>query len=180
MRNCGKISLGVAAFFLAAAVQAGDSRVDAVQAGASQAGVSQIMVNTDAQAIVAQQREIQAEAAAGRGRYKDMAPSVMGELRGHQTLVLQLLDGKERSTELPQEQQMELFNSLEAISAIINKAEDERMICRRERTVGSRMATNVCRTVGERRSAQEEARDAMTDRGVMCTTCGPQSGWRGN
>ncbi|MGY0633577.1 hypothetical protein [Luteimonas sp. A478] len=171
--------MGVAAFLLAAAVQAGDSRVDAVQAGAPQAGASQIMINTDAQAIVAQQREIQAEAAAGRGRYKEMNPTVMGELRGHQTLVLQLLEDKESSTELPREQQMELFNSLEAISAIINKAEDDRMICRRERTVGSRMATNVCRTVGERRAEQQEARDAMTDRGTLCTTCGPQSGWRG-
>ena len=168
MRKLGKSALGLVILLLAATVQA----------GATQADGSQVTVDTNAPAIVAQQLEIRAEAAAGRGRYKDMDPTAMGELRGHQDLVLGLLEGKERSTDLPQEQQVEVFNSLEAISAIINKAEDDRMICRRERSVGSRMATNVCRTVGERRAAQQNAREAMNDRGIQCTNCGPQSGWR--
>lgn len=169
MGRFGIISLGLAALLLAATAQAGDGQLSDPQ----------ILINTNAQEIVAQQQEIRAEADAGRGRYEDMDPATMQELRGHQDLVLGLLEGQERSTDLPEDSQMELFNSLEAISGILNKAEDERMICRRERTVGSRMATRVCRTVAQRRAEQQDARDAMIDRGTMCTNCGTDSSWRG-
>ena len=105
----------------------------------------------------------------------------MNQLREHQDLVLNLLEGHERSTELSREDQMAVFNALEAISAILNRAEDERMICRRERSVGSRFATEVCRTVAERRGDSRDARDKITERGLLCSgpQCGPDSSWRG-
>lgn len=147
----------------------------------AQAGDSQIRINTNAQEIIAQQHEIRADAEAGEGRYKDMDAVTMKQLRDHQEVVLGLLEGHERSTDLPREDQMTVFNSLEAISAILNQAEEDRMICRRERTVGSRFATEVCKTVGERRAETRDARDRMTERGTFCSgaNCGPDSSWRG-
>jgi len=145
------------------------------------AGDSQILINTNAQEIIAQQQQIRADAEAGQGRYRDMDAPTMKQLREHQDVVLGLLEGHERSTELSREDQMTVFNSLEAISAILNRAEDDRMICRRERSVGSRFATEVCRTVAERRADSKEARDKMLERGQLCAgpSCSPDSSWRG-
>src|SRR5690606_6366195 len=145
------------------------------------AGDSQILINTNAQEIIAQQQQIRADAEAGQGRYRDMDAPTMKQLREHQDGVLGLLEGHERSTELSREDQMTVFNSLEAISAILTRAEDDRMICRRERSVGSRFATEVCRTVAERRADSKEARDKMLERGQLCAgpSCSPDSSWRG-
>ncbi|MDR0184023.1 hypothetical protein [Lysobacter arvi] len=43
---------------------------------------------------------------------------------------------------------------------------DDKMVCRRVRTVGSNMMTRDCRTVGQRRKDAAAARDAMNQRGI--------------
>ncbi|MDH5822458.1 hypothetical protein QFW77_05570 [Luteimonas sp. RD2P54] len=130
----------------------------------------QVLVETDARAIVAQQQEIRSDAVARTGRYKDMDERTRTELLAKQDRVFALLEGRERSTDLPPGDQTALFNSLESISAIVNNAEDERMVCERIRPTGSNMSQNVCKTVAQRRAEREAARQATSMRNVKCRT----------
>jgi hypothetical protein len=139
-----------------------------------------VLVNTDAGAIVAQQQqEIREQAMARKGRYKDMGEQTRNDLFAKQDLVLGLLEGKQRSTELSELDQTTLFNSLEAIQAIVNNAEDERMVCRRERPTGSHRPQNVCKTVAQMRAEREQSQGALSNRDVRCSSCGdgPPAGW---
>ena len=133
-----------------------------------------VIVNTDAQAIVQQQQEIRQEAVAREGRYKDLDERTHRELLDKQDAVFSLLEGRERSTELGERDQMALFNSLESISAIVNKAEDERMVCERVRPTGSNRAQRVCKPVAQRRAEQDAVqRGADMSRNARCqTACG--------
>ena len=88
--------------------------------------------NMDAQAILTQQQGIKSEVMAKKGRYRDMAPPAREQLFAHQDKVQKLLVGISQTTELEEHDRIALFNSLEAIEAIVNKAEDERLVAKVE------------------------------------------------
>lgn len=58
-----------------------------------------------------------------------------------------------RSVEqLNEDERLAVFNDQELVNGVLTKArEDSRMVCRREKTLGSHMPTNQCMTVAERR-----------------------------
>ena len=116
--------------------------------------------------IVNQQREIRADLMAGAGRYKQMPASKREQILKKQDDLLRMLEGKETSDDLSTDQQMAAFNSLEWIEAAINDEEGERMVCRRERTIGSNRITRICRTEAQMEAEREMARDEL-DRGDM-------------
>jgi hypothetical protein len=61
----------------------------------------------------------------------------------------------------PQERN-DLFNEQEIVNTIMTRAQaDSRMICRRASR--QRQPTSVCLTVAQRRKAQEDSRQALTD-----------------
>ena len=124
--------------------------------------------NLDAKAIVAQQAAIRAEAVASTGRYKDMPPAKREKLFALQDQVTRQLADRATTTELPEQDQIAVFNALEAISAIINQAEDERMICERQRPVGSNRTQTVCRSVAQRRQDREDAEKQVNYRDQQC------------
>ncbi|MFD0739858.1 hypothetical protein ACFQZQ_11245 [Lysobacter koreensis] len=115
-------------------------------------------------AITAQQKQIHDDVIAVRGRYKDMPSSKRVDLLAKQAGLMAMLEGKTTTDELSESEQTEAFNTLEWIEAAINNAEDERMVCRREKVLGSTRLTRVCRTVEEERRMKELARDQL-DRG---------------
>lgn len=62
------------------------------------------------------------------------------------------------------EDRMALINDQEQLNAILLTArEDSRLVCRRERSVGTRLAANSCLTVAERRRIQDRGRDTVQD-----------------
>jgi hypothetical protein len=124
--------------------------------------------NTSAAAIREQQQEIRTEVVAGKGRYKDMASDKRAKLLSHQDRVLALLAGVDFTTELSELDQIAAFNALEAIEAIVNAAEDERMICERFKPVGSNRPQTLCRTVAQRRAEREAAQQGMGRRDQTC------------
>lgn len=140
-----------------------------------------VIVNTDARAIVKQQNEIRGQAEAREGRYRDLDDRAHARLRSHQDTVFSLLEGRERSSELNQRDQTRLFNSLEAISAIINRAEDDRMVCERIRPTGTNRPLRVCKTVAQRREEAELAREVRPTNARCETSClstsGRPEGW---
>jgi hypothetical protein len=57
---------------------------------------------------------------------------------------------------------VQVFNDQELVNnPLTEAAEDSRMVCTRERAVGSHMATKVCKTVGQRRLEREQSKDVM-------------------
>lgn len=129
----------------------------------------------DVPKIVAQQQELRAEAMAKKGRYRDMPEGKRQELIAKQDSVLRTLNGKQSEQDLSAEDRLEMFNSLEWIEATINQAEDDRMVCKREKRTGSHMNETVCKTVAERRKEKEDARRFM-DRPAQCTDAALCSG----
>jgi hypothetical protein len=118
--------------------------------------------NTDAKTILDQQAGIRTEAMNKKGRYKDMAETKRQELFAHQDKVNRMLEGVGSTTDLPEKDQITVFNSLEAIEAIINQAEDERMVCTRVKPVGSNRPQTVCKTVAQLREEKLDADRAFT------------------
>ncbi|WP_157981459.1 hypothetical protein [Cognatilysobacter tabacisoli] len=129
--------------------------------------------NTSASAIRAQQAQIAAELADRKGRFKDLDAARKAELQAHQTTVLSRLVNVEQTTELPETDQIAVFNALEAIEAIVNQAEDERMVCERYKPVGSNRPTTVCKTVAQRRAEKQVAEQNLS-RDQQCV-----DGWAG-
>jgi multidrug resistance efflux pump len=128
--------------------------------------------NTDAAAIRAQQSQIRSDAQARIGRYKDMSETKRLKMFEHQDRVEHLTAGISQTTELGENDQIVLFNALEAIEALVNQAENERMVCRRIKPVGSNRPTTVCRTVAQLREDREEAERNMMRRGACASTSG--------
>src|SRR5687768_8182313 len=102
---------------------------------ATTALANDIPKNLDAQAILAQQQQIRAEVDKRGGRFKDMDAAKREELFARQGKVASLLADKKATTDLPEQDQIVVFNELEAIEGIVNKAEDERMVCERVKPV---------------------------------------------
>lgn|SRR5690625_2461248 len=120
-----------------------------------------VVVNTDARAIVSHQQQIRQQVLAGEGRFGDLDEADRRRLLDRQNKVLDMLDGKERSSELSRIDQVILFNSLEHISAIINDDEDGRMECERVRPTGSNQTQWLCMTVAERRGLAETSQQGL-------------------
>jgi flagellar motility protein MotE (MotC chaperone) len=121
-------------------------------------------------AITSQQAEIRSEVMAGTGRYKDMPASTRDELLSRQSALLRMLDGKVSSNDLSEDEAFQAFNTLEWIEATINNTEDERMVCNREKTLGSNRLTRVCKTVAQIKAEKAAAR-LNFDRGCSNAVC---------
>lgn len=131
--------------------------------------------NTDAAAILAQQQSIRAEVEARAGRYAELHPRTRDRLFGKQDEVARLLEGRGSVLDLPEVDRIRVFNALETISAIINGDENERMVCRRTKPVGTNRTTTVCKTVGELREEASKVEGDTGRRTLQCSeaTMGP-------
>jgi hypothetical protein len=114
--------------------------------------------------IVSQQQQIRTELMARSGRYKNMPDAKRDELLSKQQRLLAMLEGKQTSADLTDDERISAFNTLEWIEAAINNTDDERMVCRRERTLGSQRVNQNCRTQAQMREDRERARDEMDKR----------------
>lgn len=124
---------------------------------AAQGEVGTAPAALDAAAIRAQQQQIRADAEARKGRYAKLPDAKRTDLYRRQDRVDTLIKDVTLTTELDETRRIELFNNLEAISAIVNQAEDERMICQRHRPIGSNRPTTICKSVAQRRADREFA-----------------------
>ncbi|MBC7989601.1 MAG: hypothetical protein H7Y19_08480 [Luteimonas sp.] len=111
--------------------------------------------------VLAQQQQIRTDVVAGKGRYANMPNQKRSELMAKQDELMILLEGKQSSTELSQDQYVEAFNKLEWIEATVNNVDSERMICTREKTLGSNRTTRVCRTAAQLEEQREYARQQL-------------------
>lgn len=115
----------------------------------------------DVQEIVTQQQQIRRDLRSADGDYRGLSLADQAELARRQDELLRMLDGKQSTAELSPGDQMAAFNNLEWIEGLLNNAEEERLVCRRERVTGSNRLTSVCRTEAQMRSERERAREDM-------------------
>lgn len=104
-----------------------------------------------------QQIQIRADVLASKPPYDDMPKRDRERLAQRQDALLRLIDGKETLLDLDERGRTDAINSLEWIRAQIHDAEENRLVCKREKAVGSHMKTRVCKTVAERRKEREDA-----------------------
>lgn len=114
--------------------------------------------------IRTQQANIREGVLARNGRYRNLSEETRSELIRKQDFILRTIEGKESPDQLSEAQRLEVFNALEWMEAAINKTNEERLICRREKTTGSNMPTRVCKTEAQMREEQEEARRVLNER----------------
>lgn len=78
------------------------------------------------------------------------------------------LAGVDSVEALEEAQKTQLFNDQELVNTMLTEAaEDSRLICKREKRVGSHRYTNSCMTVAERRRLRDSAiQDARVQRGA--------------
>ena len=80
--------------------------------------------------------------------------------------------GKGGHASLPDKDKIEVFNDQELVNTVLSKArEDSRLVCTREKKVGSHRTTNSCKTVAERRRDMEESQNSL--RRNMRVACVP-------
>ena len=100
----------------------------------------------DASAIRTQQADIRHDVLAETPRYAHLDAASRRELLGLQVRVDDLLKNVDSTADLSERRQIELFNALESISALVNNDPGGRLECWRERPVGKLQAETRCST----------------------------------
>jgi hypothetical protein len=117
--------------------------------------------------IVTQQTQLRAQAAAGKGAFKEMERRDRDALIERQDRVLRMLGGLQTLEDMAPDQRTEVFNDLEWIRAAITRAEDDRMVCEYTRIAGSNRMKSVCMTARQQREHRDNARNSL-NRPIMC------------
>lgn len=111
--------------------------------------------------VLTEQTQLRVELEAGSGRAAKLSAAKRADLLARQQELLDILTGKKAATELTESQRLFAQDTLAWIDAAVEDDNDERVVCRREKTLGSNMVTRKCRTVAQMRLDQERAREAM-------------------
>lgn len=97
--------------------------------------------------------------------YSELTAVQRESVRAALESIERLMAGRESSSQLNPAEQVVLFNHQEEVNTVMLRAhEDSRMVCRREKSVGSNMPTNVCMTVAQRRTSRNDAERIFRDR----------------
>jgi hypothetical protein len=117
--------------------------------------------------IVREQRAIREQTEGSTGKYSRFKPEAMARLTQAQEKIFRLLDGNQSVDHLNMNQKVELFNALEEVKAVLNDNEQDRLVCRRERKVGTTIPETRCATVAQRKELEEGGKAFMAPR--MCS-----------
>ena len=96
--------------------------------------------------------------ALGDGKtYSEISPDDRRRVTASLDRMSGLLQGVQNVDQLSETNRVAVFNEQETVNTVLTQArEDSRLVCSREKKVGSNRATNSCMTVAERRRAREE------------------------
>ena len=94
------------------------------------------------------------------------------QLAAAQNEIRQVLAGKQSMAELDDAGKITVFNAHERVVALVEKAENERMICEQKKRLGSNRHQLVCRTVGQIKEGREGAQREL----LRTRTCDPSRG----
>ncbi len=109
--------------------------------------------------------------ALGDGKtYSEISPDDRQRVTTSLDRIAGLLGGVQDVDQLAVEARVEVFNEQELVNTLLTEArEDSRLVCTREKKVGSHRTTTMCRTVAERRRDMEQSQGALrTNMRVVC------------
>lgn len=110
--------------------------------------------------FAAQQQKVRADLQAG-----EVYSEISAEHRGQVVAALErmsLVIGDGSIESLSPEKKIAVFNDQELVNTVLTKArEDSRQICRREKTLGSQMASTQCFTVAERERMKRSSQNYL-------------------
>ena len=134
-------------------------------AGASVAHAAKPMgINQPADSILTQVDKIHLEAKSGKRGWDNISAEKKTQFTTARERVVALLDGKKSPTQLEDAERTELATALDTINTLAKEADDERMVCTREKKVGEFRPTETCMTVAERRRLREASQDSERNR----------------
>lgn len=111
--------------------------------------------------VLAEQAQLRAELEAGSGRAAGISAAKRTDLLARQKELLDMLAGKKSARDLSDAQRNFAHDTLALIDAAVVDDDEDRLVCRREKTIGSNMTTRKCRTLAQMRVDQERARETM-------------------
>ena len=116
-------------------------------------------VTGDPLAFTEQRAAVEAEMQPG-GRFGEIGQDERRQVDEAFDRMQAVLAGKSSMDELRQDDRVALINDQELVNALLTKAKtDSRMVCKRERRVGSHRLTSTCRTAAEWKRASEQSRE---------------------
>lgn len=114
-------------------------------------------------AAFAEQKAAILEGLSGK-KYAEISPQDRVNVRAALERIEAALATQDGVSALSDESRMQVFNDQELINTTLTAAaEDSRMVCRREKRVGSHFSSNSCRTLAERRRESERAQDRIRE-----------------
>ena len=117
-------------------------------------------------AIRSEQARIRAGIDARAGDFKELTTPERELVMAQQATVMGLIEGKQTADELDASQRRTLVAALASIDSVINKASDERMVCRMGKKIGSNMKERICLTVAQMRAQEQAARSQIDRHGI--------------
>ena len=99
------------------------------------------------------------------GEYSRFSAGDLNTMRHAQDKIFQMLDGVSSLDQLKEDQKIALSNELEQVKATLTQNEGNRLICYRERRIGTNLLEKRCETVAEREAHYRESQMQMTNMG---------------
>lgn len=104
--------------------------------------------------------EIDASVALAReGEYGRLKRGDTAKLEKARDRIHDLLEGQTDPAQLPDASRIEVHNAQQLIAGILGKDNKDRMVCKREASLGSRVAGTECMTVGQREARARASRE---------------------
>jgi TolA-binding protein len=107
--------------------------------------------------ILLQQREIRSQSESSTGAYSRFDREELDRMHAAQDRIFSLLDGVSSLDQLSASEQVEVFNSIEVVKAVISGNEADRQKCWREHKLGSTIPKTRCATIAEIQQISEGA-----------------------
>jgi hypothetical protein len=102
-------------------------------------------------------------------RYEHITSSQIDDIGLEQSKIRALIGTHATLDELSNQDQVSVFNAHERVVAIVEGAEDDRVVCKRQKVVGSHRPVSVCQTVGEMKRTRQRIGTDEIVRQARCT-----------
>jgi len=108
-----------------------------------------------------QRQQILADLATGE-KYSEISQQEQRDVRSALDRIAQQIDAVGSVGALNDDQRLRVFNDQEVVNTILTRAgEDSRIVCKREKSVSTRLSSTQCLTVAQRRKLREDAQEQM-------------------
>jgi hypothetical protein len=98
------------------------------------------------------------------GRFEYVTAEERKSVEAALSRMAQIYENAPTVAELNKTDQVALFNQQETINAILKQRDSDRLICKREKKIGSNLGHTSCITYGERERSRRESQDELERR----------------